>query len=237
MTTRAQFAGMVLKALGIAVSPGAVQALVAVMAQENSRAWANPTDTTLGATGAASYNAVGVRNYRSLAQGVDATAATLRFGAYAQVCTALASGDAQGAVAAWAASPWGTFGDETQARTVLADIRARWPAAGSVPIALPPDPTPAPAATHPGELTMVATDPITGGCWVARPDGSVYAFGGAPYLGGFNTQPAWGRGGAGQPPCVGIAYDPTTQGYYLIADGAPLAVPEVYALPRTGIYA
>lgn len=239
MTTRAEFAGRVLQALNMGVSTGAVQALVAVMAQENSRARANPTDTTLDAPGASSYDTAGVRNYRSVDEGVAATADTLRLPAYDQIRARLAAGPAGSVVDAWAASPWGTFDSQAQARAVLTDVQAHWPAAGTVPIALPPEPDPAPAApaaTHPGD-TMVATDPITGGCWVARPDGAVYAYGGAPYLGGFNTQPSWGRGGPGQPPCVGIAYDPHTQGYYLIADDPSLPAPEVYALPRTGIYA
>lgn len=38
---------------------------------------------------------------------------------------------------------------------------------------------------------MVAFDPLTGGSWGCKADGSVYAFDGAPYLGGLNSHPEW----------------------------------------------
>lgn len=38
---------------------------------------------------------------------------------------------------------------------------------------------------------MVGYDPISGGSWGVKADGSVYAYTGAPYLGGLNNHPEW----------------------------------------------
>ena len=71
------------------------------------------------------------------------------------------------------------------------------------PTPTPPPPPPPPPI--PKELSMFATDPITGGVWSTDETGALYALYGAPYISGLNAHPQWG---AGTPtnPCVGIAY-------------------------------
>lgn len=233
MTTRRDYAEAVLVAGGWPVRLEAELALVAVMLGEDSHAECNPLDTEEPASGSWRYNSAGVRNYTSMAQGVGAVVATLTNGDYPGVIAALAdpSAKAEAIVDAWAASPWGTWSAPGPARADLSTVVASWPAYGNVQITCPAPP-PAPIGDD-----MVATDPISHGVWVARPDGAVYAFGGAPYLGGLNNHPEWGRGGSGQPGCVGIAYDYATKGYVLAVDGDGLTDPEVYRFPRTGIYA
>lgn len=73
----------------------------------------------------------------------------------------------------------------------------------------------APAGPQPTEQednNMVATDVLTGGQWVAYPDGAVHTVGNAPYLGGTNDP----KSGAGGRPCIGIA--PFENGYVLIVE-------------------
>lgn len=98
------------------------------------------------------------------------------------------------------------------------------------PVASPPAPTTK-------EHNMIAWDPVTGGYWAARSDGSVYSFGTAPYLGGLNNHPDWNAGGAADP-CVGIApYGPGGgSGYVLITDSGA-GTPANYEMPRSGVYA
>lgn len=85
---------------------------------------------------------------------------------------------------------------------------------------------------------MIARDPKTGGYWVVRPDGAVYAYGGAPYLGpGPEHQKAW-QIGPGEPvgPVVGIV-DDGAGGYVLAADaGKSPGQPALYhmAYPASG---
>jgi hypothetical protein len=60
---------------------------------------------------------------------------------------------------------------------------------------------------------MVLQDPISGGYWVAWPDGAVHTARGAPFLGGCNN-PVVNPGGF---PCVGIAAR-GNDGYVLVLD-------------------
>jgi len=59
-------------------------------------------------------------------------------------------------------------------------------------------------------------DATSGGLWVALPDGSVYTYDGAPYLGGTNNEKA----NPGGYPCVGIVpfADRSGDGYELVLD-------------------
>ena len=84
---------------------------------------------------------------------------------------------------------------------------------------------------------MIARDPKTGGYWVARPNGGVYAFGGAPYLGpATHFVQAWGIGTA-QNPVVGIT-DDGAGGYVLAADnGNPANPPALYHIDSAGQFA
>jgi hypothetical protein len=62
---------------------------------------------------------------------------------------------------------------------------------------------------------MVLDDPRSGGYWVvASPDGAIYAYNGAPFLGGTNN-PSVNAGGR---KCVGIAHRPNNDGYVLVLD-------------------
>lgn len=240
MTTRLEFADAVVAAGRWPVTTPNEQALVTVMVAEGSHARWNPLDTTEPEPGAGDYNSAGVRNYVSLAQGVQATVATLTNGDYGEVLAALAAGDdAEAVVKAFAASPWGTWSTPGPALADLHTVQATWPAYGQVTVTGTGETasgTPTPPTSPIGDPAMIASDPISHGMWVARPDGAVYAFGGAPYLGGLNNHPEWGRGGSGQPQCTGIAYDYGTHGYVLSVDGDGLAEPEVYRFPRTGVY-
>ena len=76
-----QWAALLLDRLS---APRCANNLIAVVAwadQEGSTASWNPLDTTYDEPGATLYNSVGVRNYVSLQQGLDATVATLAEGA------------------------------------------------------------------------------------------------------------------------------------------------------------
>ena len=70
----------------------------------------NPFNTTMKASDQTSnYNWVGVKNYTSKEEGIDATVRTLRLGYYRDIVNALRRGDdPMGAAVALAHSPWGT---------------------------------------------------------------------------------------------------------------------------------
>ena len=72
-------------------------------------------------------------------------------------------------------------------------------------------PAPVPADEEVG--SMVLHDLESGGLWVADKTGAIFAYDGAPYLGGLNS-PDHTPGGE---PCVGIA-DDGAGGYVLVAD-------------------
>ena len=76
---------------------------------EGGSATFNPFNTTMPAPGATNYNSVGVKNYISKEQGIDATIRTLRKGYYTKIIESLRQrDDASASAAALAASPWGT---------------------------------------------------------------------------------------------------------------------------------
>ena len=78
---------------------------------EGSTARFNPFDTTQPAPGATNFNSVGVKNYRSAQQGLDATYQTLINGYYPNIVAELRKGNDAGATAdAIGASPWGSSG-------------------------------------------------------------------------------------------------------------------------------
>lgn len=76
---------------------------------EGGHAAFNPFNTTQKAPGAGNYNSVGVKNYVSEDQGIEATVKTLLNGRYNQIIEALRSdSDPMETAEALVASPWGT---------------------------------------------------------------------------------------------------------------------------------
>ncbi len=81
MVTREDFARRLLDAIDAPVTQRNLWALVSWMQAEGSTATFNPLATTQEMPGATNFNSVGVKNYKSLEQGVEATAKTLNYGA------------------------------------------------------------------------------------------------------------------------------------------------------------
>jgi hypothetical protein len=106
---RQQFASDLLARLGMPQTAENVRALVAWQQAEGTRAAFNPLATTQGSAGANDFNSVGVKNYTSYAQGLDATVTTLRNGRYGEILAALLDGSSASRLAsAVERSPWGT---------------------------------------------------------------------------------------------------------------------------------
>jgi len=78
--TRGAWAVSLLRTLGAPVCGRNLVSLVAWQSAENTTASWNPLATTLSAAGAQNFNGVGVKNYPSMLDGIDATVATLRDG-------------------------------------------------------------------------------------------------------------------------------------------------------------
>lgn len=99
----------ILHGLGAPVTPQNLLFLNNWTKAEGGNASYNPFNTTQNAPGATSYNSVGVRNYVSPQQGINATVQTLLNGRYGNILSALRQGtDARAAALALANSPWGT---------------------------------------------------------------------------------------------------------------------------------
>lgn len=81
MISREHFAKLLLRKIGAPVTQRNLWALVSWMQAEGSEAKFNPLATTQDMPGATNFNSVGVKNYKSLEQGVEATAKTLNYGA------------------------------------------------------------------------------------------------------------------------------------------------------------
>jgi len=79
--TREGFAEAVLEELGAPITKRNLWTLVSWMQAEGGSARWNPLNTTQEMPGATDYNWVGVKNYESFAQGVEATVKTLNYGA------------------------------------------------------------------------------------------------------------------------------------------------------------
>ena len=108
-TDRTQWATDLLNRLGMPVTGENIKALAAWAQAEGTKASYNPLATTQSMPGATSFNSVGVRNYVSYADGIQATAQTLTNGHYPNILAALRSGTSAVTVAqAVANSPWGT---------------------------------------------------------------------------------------------------------------------------------
>lgn len=96
---------------GVKVTPQNLRAVTAWQGAEGGTATNNPLNTTQPESGTSNYNSVGVKNYGTWKQGLQATLTTLKNGNYPQVLDALKQGNNAGAVAdAVGHSPWGTSG-------------------------------------------------------------------------------------------------------------------------------
>ena len=99
--------------LGMPMTADNVAAVVAWEMAEGGHwyntAYFNPLNTTQSMPGATVFNSVGVKAYKSWAQGLEATVITINNGYYGGILSALNAGnDGQAVAAAVAASPWGT---------------------------------------------------------------------------------------------------------------------------------
>jgi len=79
--TRGQFARALLPRLGAQVTTHNTRALMAWMQAEGDAGRFNPLNTTKKMPGSTNFNGVGVQNYASFEDGVQATADTLNYGA------------------------------------------------------------------------------------------------------------------------------------------------------------
>lgn len=108
---RTQWATDLLAQLGMPKTSENIRALSAWAQAEGTSANFNPLATTQGAPGASNFNSVGVKNYASYEQGLQATVKTLTNGRYEPILAALRSGTSAAAVGrAVEESPWGTGG-------------------------------------------------------------------------------------------------------------------------------
>jgi hypothetical protein len=105
-----QWAKDFLTKLGAPVTDPNVQAITAWEQAEGTKAAFNPLATTQGGfTGETQFNSVGVKNYTSYQDGIDANVKVITNGLYPNIIAALQQGnDAMAVAKAIAASPWGT---------------------------------------------------------------------------------------------------------------------------------
>ncbi len=103
------FAQDVLSSIGAQATPENIRGIKAWALAEGTAAANNPLATTRHDANTTDFNSVGVKNYPSYAEGVEATAATLKNGRYQNILAAFADGSsAERIAAAVANSPWGT---------------------------------------------------------------------------------------------------------------------------------
>jgi hypothetical protein len=105
-----QWARDFLTKLGKPITSDNVRALTAWQQAEGTAAHFNPLATTQGGyTGETQFNSVGVKNYASYDDGLNANIKAITNGLYSNILSALSAGNDANAVAkAIANSPWGT---------------------------------------------------------------------------------------------------------------------------------
>jgi hypothetical protein len=91
--TDSNFIAAVLAGIGAPNTPANQQSMSAWIRHEGGGGKNNPLNTTEPEPGATDFNSVGVKNYVSGSQGVEATIATLMGGGYSDVVGALRSGN------------------------------------------------------------------------------------------------------------------------------------------------
>jgi hypothetical protein len=107
-----QWARDFLTKLNMPITSENVRAIAAWEQAEGTKASFNPLATTQGGfAGETRFNSVGVKNYATYQDGIDANAHAIMNGRYTNVLDALRAGNSAHAVAdAIANSPWGTHG-------------------------------------------------------------------------------------------------------------------------------
>ena len=107
-----QWAKDFLSKLGMPVTGPNVQAVTAWEQAEGTKAAFNPLATTQsGFAGETQFNSVGVKNYTSYQDGIDANVKVITNGLYPNIIAALQQGtDAMAVAKAIENSPWGTGG-------------------------------------------------------------------------------------------------------------------------------
>jgi hypothetical protein len=105
-----QWAKDFLTRLGAPITASNVQAITAWETAEGTKAAYNPLATTQGGyAGETTFNSVGVKNYATYQDGLDANVQVINNGLYTNILAALHQGDnAQAVAQAVANSPWGT---------------------------------------------------------------------------------------------------------------------------------
>ena len=105
-----QWAKDFLTRLGAPITASNVQAITAWEQAEGTKAAFNPLATTQGGyAGETTFNSVGVKNYASYQDGLDANVKVINNGLYRNILAALQQGtNAQAVAQAVANSPWGT---------------------------------------------------------------------------------------------------------------------------------
>lgn len=138
MTTREEWARALLRLLDCPERPRNLTALVAWQAAEggpsHSQAKWNPLNSTQTMPGATDFNTVGVKNYVSEDQGLEATVKTLhgKGHGYEPILERLAKNSRpRTTLSAVEASDWGTGG---LARSIVDDVKAHWEAYANVEI-------------------------------------------------------------------------------------------------------
>ena len=105
-----QWAKDFLAKINMPITSENVRAVKAWEQAEGTAARFNPLATTQGGfAGSTNFNSVGVKNFASYQDGIDANAKVIQNGLYPNILTALRKGDSAAAVAdAIKHSPWGT---------------------------------------------------------------------------------------------------------------------------------
>ena len=101
--------GQLLRALGVPVTRQNIASLSEWQRREGGTATFNPLNTTQSAPGAGKYNSVGVRNFVSQQQGLNATVKTLRNGHYGDILAALQKSQplgSQSSLKTWGTGTW-----------------------------------------------------------------------------------------------------------------------------------
>jgi hypothetical protein len=193
--TPAQWAKDFLDAAVLPVTAENVRAVVSWIRAESgdppNAARFNPLNTTERMPGSWNYNYNGgypVQNYGDYQTGIRANAIVLRNGRYPQVVAALQRGnDAEAVINAVVVSPWGTR-HIVLVPPIVSPLPA-WPNTPGLPAKV--NPMHNPAIVPLGGVAADCACP-TGGAWTVTPDGHVYTFGGAPYLGAPAGNSYWG---------------------------------------------